>query len=148
MRKRGIASLAVIAAGLGACSAADQAGQGTPAALPAPSADAATRSQPVVPGRLGRVYVFAGVGKTCESLPAPELTIASRPSKGELSFVPGQETVIAASAQGTCLGAKARGTGVYYMARAGTSGTDTFSISAKLATGETTTRIFQVTIAE
>jgi hypothetical protein len=148
MRTRTIPTLALIAAGLGACSAADQAAQGTSAALPAPTADTATRSQPVVPGRPGRVFVFAGIGKACESLPAPELTIANRPSKGDISFVAGQETAIAASAQGTCAGAKAKGTGVYYTARAGTSGTDTFAISAKLATGETTTRNFQVTIAE
>ena len=113
-----------------------------------PTADAATRAAPVVPGRPGRVFVFAGVGKACEQLPAPELTITTTPTKGDVSFVANQETAIAASAQGTCLGTKTKGTGVYYVARAGSTGTDTFAVSAKLGSGESSSRTFQVTIAE
>jgi hypothetical protein len=40
------------------------------------------------------------------------------------------------------------GTGVYYTARAGASGTDRFAVEAKLASGETNRRVFEVTIAE
>ncbi len=114
----------------------------------APTQDAATRSTPLVVGRPGRVFVFAGAGKSCEPLPAPELTMTRLPTKGDISFVLGQDTVIAASTQGICVGAKAKGTGVYYTARAGMSGTDTFAIAARTASGETTTRNFQVTITE
>lgn len=119
-----------------------------PPSANAATAGAATRSSPVVPGRPGRVFIFAGVGKTCEQLPAPEITIQQPPSKGDVTFQPGQDTTIAASALGTCIGTKAKGTGVYYTAKAGTSGTDAFSVTAKTSTGETMTRTFQVTIAQ
>jgi hypothetical protein len=41
-----------------------------------------------------------------------------------------------------------RGTGVYYTPRVGEKGTDRFVIAAKLASGETATRSFEVQIAE
>jgi hypothetical protein len=118
------------------------------AAIPAPANDAATRSAPVVPGRPGRVFIFAGVGDSCEQLTAPEITLLQTPQKGDVSFKPGQMTTIAASASGKCIGTKATGTGVYYTARAGMSGSDTFAVSARMATGETMTRTFSVSIAE
>ena len=114
----------------------------------APTADAAVRSTPVVPGRAARVFVFAGFGDKCEPVAAPQITITAPPAKGEVTFVPGQETTIQYSAQGTCLGQKTKGTGVYYTARAGQQGTDRFSIAAKLASGETASRTFEVRIAE
>jgi len=112
------------------------------------TADAAVRSAPVVPGRRARVFIFAGLGNNCEPIAAPEITITEPPSKGDVTFVPGQETTIQYSAQGTCLGHTATGTGVYYTARDGQQGTDRFSVSAKLASGEIANRTFQVTIAE
>jgi hypothetical protein len=114
----------------------------------APTADAAVRSTPVVPGRAARVFVFAGFGDKCEPVAAPQITITAPPAKGEVTFVPGQETTIQYSAQGTCIGQKTKGTGVYYTARAGQQGTDRFSIAAKLASGETASRTFEVRIAE
>ena len=145
-----ISALTASTALFAACSSADQAIQqtATPPAATAPTTDAATRSSPVVPGRPGRVFIFAGVGKKCEQLPAPEIAITAPPSKGDVTFQPGQDTTIAASALGTCIGTKAKGTGVYYTARTETSGTDTFSVTAKTSTGETMTRTFQVTIAQ
>ena len=119
----------------------------TPAAA-APTADAAVRSTPVVPGRAARVFVFAGFGDKCEAVAAPQITITAPPAKGEVTFVPGQDTTIQYSAQGTCIGQKTKGTGVYYTARAGQQGTDRFSIAAKLATGETASRTFEVRIAD
>jgi len=119
-----------------------------PPATTAPTIDAATRTSPVIVGRPARVFVMAGVGKNCEALPAPAITITAPPAKGEVTFRPGQETVIAASAQGTCANQKAIGTGIYYTARAGSTGTDIFSVSAALASGELTTRTFEVKIEE
>lgn len=113
-----------------------------------PTADAAVRNAPVVSGRPARVFVFAGFGDKCEQLPAPQITVTHPPAKGELSFVPGQETTIGASAKGTCVGQKTKGTGVYYTAHAGQKGTDRFAVTAKLASGETSTRTFEVNIAE
>lgn len=108
----------------------------------------ATRTTPIVPGRPARVFIFAGVDEACQPLPEPQLTVAKSPAKGEISFRPGQATTIAASGGGTCIGAKATGTGVYYTARASTAGADSFSVTAKLAGGETMTRDFRVEIAE
>jgi hypothetical protein len=114
----------------------------------APTSDAAVRSAPVVPGRRARVFIFAGFGTKCEPVAAPQITITAPPAKGDVTFVPGQETTIQASAQGTCIGQKTQGTGVYYTARAGQKGTDRFSVSAKLASGETSTRTFEVRIED
>lgn len=112
-----------------------------------PPADVAVRSAPAVPGRRARVFIFAGLGDKCEQLTAPEITITQPPSKGDLAFVPGQQTTIEYSAKGTCIGKTATGTGIYYTARDGTDGTDRFAVTAKLASGETVSRSFQVTIA-
>lgn len=118
------------------------------AGQPPPAMDAATRGTPVVAERPARVFIFAGVGKACEPVAEPEITIAALPSQGDVSLRTGQETTIMSSAQGTCIGAKARGTGVYYTARAGAQGTDRFTVTAKLASGESSTRTFEVRIAE
>ena len=83
-----------------------------------------------------------------EALAAPQITITEPPAKGDVTFVPGQATTIQYSPQGTCIGQKTQGTGIYYTARAGKEGADRFSIAAKLTTGETATRTFEVRIAE
>ena len=142
------AVLALVLAGLAGCSSGGS--QVESASLPgnAPSADAAVRSTPVVPGRRARVFIFAGVGNKCEPIAAPQITITEPPAKGDVSFVPDQETTIQSSAKGTCIGTKTKGTGIYYTARAGQDGTDRFSISARLASGETATRTFEVRIAK
>lgn len=114
------------------------------AGSPAPG----VRTSAIVPGRAARVFIFAGVDQNCASLPEPQLTVAKPPAKGDVSFRPGQATKLAATASGTCIGAKATGTGVYYTARDGTSGSDTFTVTARLASGETMTRDFDIKIAE
>jgi hypothetical protein len=149
------AALALALAGVAGCSGiGTQSGSAPlPGDAPAPSADAPTsdagvRSTPVVPGRRARVFIFAGFGTKCEPVAAPQITITAPPAKGDVTFVPDQETTIQYSAQGTCIGQKTHGTGVYYTARAGQKGTDRFSIAAKLGTGETATRTFEVRIEE
>ena len=89
---------------------------------------------------------MAGVDQACKPLPAPEITITKPPAKGDVTFKPGQETTLAATAQGTCVGQKSIGTGIYYTARAGSTGTDQFMIEAKLASGEVATRTFELRI--
>ena len=84
-----------------------------------PTKDAATRTTPVVAGRPARVFVFAGWDEACTALAAPQVTVTNPPSQGEITFRPGQQTTIAASAGGTCAGRTVAGTGVYYSARAG-----------------------------
>jgi hypothetical protein len=105
------------------------------------------RRDPVVAGRRARVFVMAGFGTNCESLPAPAITITAPPTKGSVSFDPGQETTVNTSASGTCIGQKVSGTGIYYTAREGTSGADTFSIRAELG-GDVTQRTFSVEIVQ
>ncbi len=139
---------ALVLAGLAGCTAAGPNATSLQPVNAPVTADAAVRSAPVVPGRRARVFIFAGLGNNCEPIAAPEITITEPPSKGDVTFVPGQETTIQYSAQGTCLGRPATGTGVYYTAREGQQGTDRFSVSAKLASGEIANRTFQVTIAE
>lgn len=117
------------------------------AAADVPTNDAATRTTPVVAGRPARVFVFAAWDADCVALAAPQLTVTNPPSHGEITFRPGQQTTIAASAGGTCAGRTFTGTGVYYTARAGATGTDRFAVEARLASGETNRRVFEVTIA-
>jgi hypothetical protein len=123
-------------------------GQGD-TAQPPPTLDAATRSTPAVVGRPSRVFVFAGFGKNCEPVAEPKIAVVAPPAKGDVSLQPGQETTIMSSVQGSCIGTKARGTGVYYTPRPGSAGTtDRFTVTATLATGETSTRTFDVRITE
>jgi hypothetical protein len=46
------------------------------------------------------------------------------------------------------MGRQATGTGLYYTAREGAEGVDSFAVSARLESGETVSRTFQVTIAQ
>ncbi len=119
-----------------------------PSAAGARTADAATRGAPVVAGRPARVFIFAGFDDNCQPLSISHITVTRAPAKGEISFKPGQETTIKTSEKGTCIGQTATGTGVYYTARAGMTGTDRFSVVAKLAGGEKAARSFEVQIVE
>ncbi len=143
-----LAISALVVTGVAGCTGAGPGGTGLQSSNAPVTADAAVRSAPVVPGRRARVFIFAGLGEKCEPIAAPEIAITAPPSKGDITLVPGQETTIQYSAQGTCLGRTATGTGVYYTARDGQQGTDRFSVSAKLASGEVANRTFEVTIAE
>lgn len=150
---RSIAAPALLTALLlSACSgqppSGDAAALSAPATAASPTTDAATRTEPVVPGRPGCVFIFAGVGDNCEQQAAPQITVTQAPQKGQITFKPGQTTTIAASKSGKCIGTQASGTGVYYTAREGSAGTDTFALSARMSTGETMTRTFAVQIAQ
>lgn len=109
---------------------------------------AVERTTPVVPGRPARVFIFAGIGDNCEPVALPVITITEPPAKGDVALVPGQQTTIQYSVQGTCRGQKTTGTGIYYTARAGQMGTDRFTVSAKLPNKEPATRTFDVKISE
>lgn len=113
-----------------------------------PTVDAATRASPVVVARPARVFVMTSFDKNCRSLPDPDIKITQPPAKGDITFKPGQQTVLAATSQGTCIGKTATGTGIYYTARAGTRGTDRFAIEARTQTGDVATRTFEVNISE
>ncbi len=90
---------------------------------------------------------MAGFGENCESLAAPTITVTQPPAKGSVSFEPGQETTINTSASGTCIGRRVLGTGIYYTARPGETGSDTFAIEASLD-GSITRRTFSIQIIE
>jgi hypothetical protein len=139
---------AFVVTGLAGCSDLESKVSGAQSLDNGPTRDAAVRSTPVVAGRAARVFIFASFGDNCEPIPAPQVTITEPPGKGDVTFVPGQQTTIQYSAKGTCLGQKTTGTGIYYTARAGQVGADRFSVSAQPLNSDATIRIFEVTIAE
>lgn len=137
--------LAGVLCALGACSSSGP--PPDPVSSASPEAADGVRREPVVAGRRARVFVMAGFGENCESLAAPTITVTQPPAKGSVSFEPGQETTINTSASGTCIGRRVLGTGIYYTARPGESGPDTFAIEASLD-GSITRRTFSIQIAE
>lgn len=121
----------------------------TTAAGPGAGTPKVTRGTPVVPGRPGRVFIMAAFSpKDCRPMGDPQMTIDNPPKQGDVSFKPGQETTIQYSLTGKCTGQRVPGTGIYYTARAGATGTDSFSVSARMPDGTTATRAFNVRIAQ
>jgi hypothetical protein len=106
------------------------------------------RTARVVPERPARVFVMAGFDDACRALPPATIAIDQPPTQGRVSLREGQDVVIQSSERGSCIGARVTGTGIYYTARAGATGRDTFAISARLASGELMTRSFTVQIAD
>lgn len=102
----------------------------------------------VSPGASTRVYVMAAFDDACKAIGAPSIDVVKPPRKGSVSFREGQATTIQSSLTGKCIGQRILGTGVYYTARADTAGEDVFTIAAKLATGEVTTRSFEMFISD
>ncbi|AHB50274.1 hypothetical protein W911_12800 [Hyphomicrobium nitrativorans NL23] len=141
---------AVLAAALAASAVAGCTASGPPGAsgVSERAGDDGVRREPVVAGRRARVFVMAGFDADCRSQPEPTITVTVPPAKGEVSFQPGQQTTIRASAVGTCAGANVTGTGIYYTARPGETGQDTFTISALSSSGNATERSFTVTIVD
>jgi hypothetical protein len=131
---------------LAGCSSSDQGSNGA-ANAPGLQAGDGVRRDPVVAGRRARVFVMAGFGEKCESLATPNLTVTQPPQKGDVSFEAGQETTVNTSATGTCIGQRVKGTGIYYTARPGQTGPDSFAVEAELG-GSVTQRSFSVEIVE
>jgi hypothetical protein len=102
----------------------------------------------VSPGAATRVFIMAAFDDACRSLPAPAIEITQQPRKGSVQFREGQTTTVQYSLSGKCTGTRVTGTGIYYAARPDTQGEDTFSITARLATGEVSTRTFQMFISD
>jgi hypothetical protein len=102
----------------------------------------------VAPGGTTRVYVMAAFGADCQATAAPTIDVVKPPTNGTVSLRPGQSTTVASSLSGQCIGAKVQGTGIYYSANATTQGHDSFSVRAKLATGETIERTFHLRIED
>lgn len=118
-------------------------------AAPRPGAThAAVRENEVVAGGPARVFVMAGLGDGCRPVGPPTIQIEQQPAKGAVSLRPGQETTIKTSGKGDCLGQRAVGTGIYYTARAGEKGSDTFTVSARLGDDAPVKRTFTVQIAD
>ncbi len=106
------------------------------------------RRTKVVAERPARVFVMASFDKTCAATAAPVIVFDQVPGKGTVSLREGQMTTIQSSLSGACIGVRVPGTGIYYTAAKGQTGRDTFSITARLATGEVASRTFTVEIAE
>ena len=115
---------------------------------PAGAQDVPVRGTKVVPERPARVFVMAAFDDACRQVAAAAITIDKPPVKGQVSLRENQPTTVMYSLSGRCLGTKLTGTGIYYTAAKGATGTDTFTVSAKLASGEVATRTFNVVIAD
>ena len=102
----------------------------------------------VSPGGTTRVYVMAAFDKDCQSLAKPAIIVTAPPAKGQVSFREGPTIVVQQSLSGQCLGTRVTGTGIYYTASPGSTGVDSFSITATLATGEVAQRTFQLKIED
>ena len=142
----------VIVAFASGLSVAGCASQPTPQLQPdkaqGPAAGVAKRSRPVVAGRPARLYIWAGFSeKDCKPITA-NFAVTQAPAKGTVSFKPNQPTKIQHSGSGKCIGTRLAGTGIYYLAKEGQSGSDQFTVTATTPSGQTVTKSFQVEIAE
>lgn len=112
------------------------------------TASAPVRGTPVVAGRPARVFVMVGFKENdCTPL-TPALTVTTPPAKGAVSFKPNQTTMVQYSSSGKCTGQSMPGTGIYYTANAGTTGIDTFTVSASTGDGAPVTKTFQVRVVQ
>ena len=102
----------------------------------------------VSPGASTRVWIMAAWDDKCQPMAAPRIDIIAKPAKGSITFREDQPTTVKTSRSGTCIGAKVKGTGVYYTAGANAEGADTFTIEARLITGEIANRSFRMNIAD
>lgn len=107
-----------------------------------------TRSTPAVAGRPARVFVMVGFMQSDCSAIVPDIRVLRAPTKGSVSFRPNQMTTVQFSQTGKCTGTQLAGTGIYYTARAGETGGDSFTVEAMTPGGEVATRTFQVRIAD
>lgn len=115
----------------------------------AQSVDDARKGTRVTHGEANRVFVMAGFAPgTCAFIGFPEMQIEATPTKGAVSFKPGEATTIQYSLSGNCIGNSVQGTGIYYTPVAGQVGQDTFTVSGRLGNGEPATRTFSVIIDE
>ncbi len=102
----------------------------------------------VSPGGTTRVYVMAGFDGQCKPTPPATIIIDAAPVKGTVSLREGQAIVVQQSVSGSCVGSRVTGTGIYYTAKPDGQGADSFSITARLASGETATRTFHLNISD
>ena len=124
-----------------------QAGPSAPA--PGTADSGATRSpkraRPVVPGQPSRVFVMAGFAEDCSPQPT-KLRVVTAPLKGDVTFREGQGTTIRRSKSGNCIGEKIVGTGIYYTAKASTTGSDSFTVEVVVGSDAPVLRSFDVEI--
>lgn len=106
------------------------------------------RGTRVKPGTQTRVFVMAGFTPDCGFVGYPQISVDTPPAKGSVETAEGADTTIQYSLSGNCVGAKVKGTAIYYTPAPGQSGEDRFSISGRLGTGEPATRTFSVIIDE
>ncbi len=95
-----------------------------------------------------RVFVMAGFAPDCSFKGFPDMQVSAAPTKGQVSFKPGETTTVQYSLSGNCVGTAVQGTGIYHTPAPGQTGEDTFTVTGKLGTGEPATRTFSVIIDE
>jgi hypothetical protein len=120
----------------------------SPGAINQAAPEHPTRSTPAVAGRPARVFVMVGfMQKDCSAI-VPDIKVLRAPTKGSVSFQPNQMTTVQFSQTGKCTGTRLPGTGIYYTARAGATGGDSFTVEATTPGGEVATRTFHVRVTD
>jgi hypothetical protein len=94
-----------------------------------------------------RVFVIAGLDSKCRATKQPAVVLTQPPTKGTVTLQPVPPTVMQFSLSGKCIGQRVPGIGVYYQARAGEAGGDTFSFAVKIGRAEPITKTIPVAIA-
>ena len=141
-------SIGWILCGLLACSTlAIVTPQQPAAAVPGtPTETSAVKGQMhVIAGREAHVYTVFAFDKACQPI-QPVIAVDQAPMKGAVSFKPSPPSRVQQSLSGNCIGAMVPGTLILYTARNGELGADSFTISARNATGELGTRTFNLHI--
>jgi hypothetical protein len=95
-----------------------------------------------------RVFVMAGFNPDCTFKSFPEIQLTAAPTKGQVSFKPGEKTTVKYSSSGDCVGKSVEGTGIYYTPAPGQAGEDRFAVRVLLDKAEPVTRTFSVVIVD
>ena len=117
-------------------------------AAPAGAAATTVYAKPVTSARPTEMYVWAGFAeKDCSPVPA-QISISQPAAKGAVTLRANQATLVQHSASGKCIGRQIPGTGIYYTAKAGQFGADSFTVTAAVPNGQIVTRTFHVTVID
>ena len=109
---------------------------------------AAARGTPVVVGKPSRLYVMVGFKeKDCAPV-EPQISVTTPPGKGTVTLKPGEQAAVQFSTSGKCTGKVLPGTGIYYSANKGATGTDTFTVTASTGPGQSAVRSFNVRVVQ
>jgi hypothetical protein len=110
-------------------------------------ARADARGTKVVANAPTRVFVVAGLDARCRATGQPAIVITQPPGKGTVSLKAVPPTTMQFTLSGKCIGQRVPGVGVYYQARDGEVGVDTFTFAVKIGRAEPLIKTIPVVIS-